>query len=348
MSCEVTVLCLVRHGYATTAACLETLYASTSMPVNVVVADIASPPAVQRYLAGLAASREGFVHMRFDEYVTRQRARIAALARVDTPYVVLLDNNMLCSPGWLDALLDARAESGASVVSPIIVTHGGRVHFSAGSVLRKRRLLLGPKRVVRPHAQPGAPIRAMLADTRPRRIAIDFAESHCCLVGTDDLRLPGVLEPNMHNAHTACYASYTLKHAYGRSLILEPAAVVGILPIAFGYDLPWMCHSYMRRDLLADSYRLLEQLIGPGPGTAAQSGFAWHAKHLKYLLLSMHEGDRFERDDLLSHTEVPEYLDGYDFPLPPNADAVIASEILPRVERRYPTLVAPLREWLRG
>jgi hypothetical protein len=187
----------------------------------------------------------------------------------------------------------------------------------------------------------------MLADGRPERIAIDFAESHCCLATADDLRLPGVLEERMHNAHTTCYASYTLKHTRGRSLILEPAAVASIVPIAFGYDLPWMCRCYLRPDLLVDSYRLLGALIGPGPGTDAKPGFAWHAKHLKYLLLTMLQGDRFGRDDLLGLDEIPASLDGYDLPLPADADEAIRREILPRVERRYPDLLEPLTYWLR-
>jgi hypothetical protein len=58
---------------------------------------------------------------------------------------------MLCAPGWLEHLLQARAETDATMVSPIIVTQGGRVHFSAGSVVRKRVRLIGPTRVVRPH-----------------------------------------------------------------------------------------------------------------------------------------------------------------------------------------------------
>jgi hypothetical protein len=187
----------------------------------------------------------------------------------------------------------------------------------------------------------------MLAARRPRRVDIDFAESHCVLASTADLRLSGALEERMHNAHTTCFASYQLRHTFGRRLILEPAAVAAIVPIGFGYDLPWICGCYMRPDLLAGSYRLLEGLIGRGPGTDPQPGFAWHAKHLKYLLLTMLEGDRFERQDLLRLDEVPAYLAGYDLPLPPDADEVIRREVLPRVEQRYPELLAPLQQWLR-
>lgn len=346
MSPEVTILCTIRHGYATTAATLECLYASTRVPFGLVFVDIASPPAVDRYLREFARAHPGFRQLRFEELVSRQTARIAALECVESPWVVLLDNNMLCAPGWLERLMEARDETGAALVSPIIVTRGGRVHFSAGSVLREARYLLGRKRVRRPHSQPGAPVLSFLADGQPRRVDIDFAESHCCLVSTDDLRLPGVLEERMHNAHTTCYASYKLKHAYGKRLVLEPSAVASIVPIGCGYDLPWVCGSYMRPDLLAGSYRLLEELIGVGPGTDLRTGLAWHAKHLKYLLLTMLEDGRFSRTDLLSVAEIPESLDGYDPPLRPDADAILRDRVVPRVAERFPDLVELLLQWL--
>src|SRR5262249_14541424 len=151
----------------------------------------------------------------FDRLISRQQARIEALRAIDTPYVVLLDNNMMCSPGWLEKLLAARTQTGASMVSPIIVTHGGRVHFSGGFVVRRHGIPWWREGgVYRPHQQKAVPERAMLRDTKPRRVEIDFTESHCCLATTADLHLPEVFDERMHNAHTTCYASYRLKNAF--------------------------------------------------------------------------------------------------------------------------------------
>ena len=80
--------------------------------------------------------------------------------------------------------------------------------------------------------------------------------------------------------------------------------------------------------------------------TDAKRAFRWHAKHLKYLLLTMLEDGRFDREDLLAPGELPASLGGYDLPLPGDADSVIRSEVLPQVERSYPSLVAPLKQWL--
>jgi hypothetical protein len=62
-SIPVTVVCVVRHGYATTRASLENLYATTRTPFIVFYLDINSPAIVREYLAEQAASRNNFFHI---------------------------------------------------------------------------------------------------------------------------------------------------------------------------------------------------------------------------------------------------------------------------------------------
>jgi hypothetical protein len=344
---EVTVLCLLRHGHATTATTIDSLYANTRLPFKLIYADVASPGVVAEYMQQLASRHQFVDHLRFGEFISRQNARIAALARVDTPYTVLVDNNILASDGWLEALLEAQLESGASLVSPLIVTQGGTIHFSAGRVVKGRRLRsLGLKTLLKPQFQPAAPTGENIADTSPVRTDIDFAESHFCFAVTEDLRLPGVMEESMHNAHTVCYAGYSLKNHYGKRLIIEPGAVASLVPIGFGYDLPWICQSYMRPDWIKSSYNRLEELMGKGLGTNAHQGARWHAKHLKYFLLSMLDGNNRDRQDLLAAAEIPSVIRGYDPPLPRNADRRIDRELMPWVRRKYPQLEGALNQWL--
>ncbi|MCH8131305.1 MAG: hypothetical protein IIA30_02020, partial [Myxococcales bacterium] len=93
-------------------------------------------------------------------------------------------------------------------------------------------------KVVRPHFQAGGPVCSKLADARVRRMDIDFAESHGCLAETAAIRTPGVLKESLHNAQTLCCAAYNLKRNHGRRIVMEPTAVVSIVPISFGYDRP--------------------------------------------------------------------------------------------------------------
>ena len=101
------------------------------------------------------------------------------------------------------------------------------------------------------------------------------------------MRIPGVLKERLHNAQTLCCAGYTLRTLHGRRLVIEPTVVASIVPISFGYDLPWMCLSYMNPDLITDSYAELVSLMGPGPSDDLEGAMRWHQNHFKYLLRTM-------------------------------------------------------------
>lgn len=92
---DATIVCIPRHGFGTTRISVESLYAATDRRFNVIYVDVNSPPAVRSYLEKQAVNREGFFHLRIDEYVSRQTARLLAMEMVRSPYVAFLDNNML-------------------------------------------------------------------------------------------------------------------------------------------------------------------------------------------------------------------------------------------------------------
>ncbi len=343
---DVAIVCLTRHGHGTAKAVVQGVEREGSGVKSFVCVDIGSPAPVAEYLASEQRRRPGFSHVHFEQLVSRQQARIGALERVESEYTLLIDNNMLLEPGAIAALVDAAEETGADLVSPVIVTRGGSIHYSGGKVLRKRSLRsLGRGQTYRPQ-DTGATVRTALVDAELERMDIDFVESHCCLARTDSLRIPGVLLEGMHNAHTMCYAGHELRRRHGRRVVFEPAAVATIVPMACGYDLPWMLLEYMRIDRLAESYGNLTRSLGAGPGTELRQCISWHTKHLKYLLLDMLEHGRLDRDRLLDLDEVPAVIAGYDEPLPDDVDERLTAGIVPFVERCYPSLVAPLHEWL--
>lgn len=343
---ELSVLITVRHGFGTTPLTVDSVYENTTLPVKIVFVDPCGPASVARHFEQLERSRDDFTYLRVDEHMHRQDARSYALPHIDTEFAVLLDNNTLCAPNTLDTLVAAQADSGADVVSPIIVTQGGRVHFSAGTIIRERKPRSIRREVRRSHCTDDAQVPHFLDETNPKQMSIDFAESHMCMLRTDDLRIPGVINADMRNAHTTAAATYTLKYSHGRSMMIEPAAVASILPFAFGYDIPWLCESYMRRDWIVDSYRNLGRLIGRGLGSSAAANLGWHKKHFQYLLLSMLDDDRLSREDFVRADEVPSYIDGYDLPLPANAEERIRVEVLPSLRDRYPEHSSVVEDWL--
>lgn len=339
----VTVICVPRHGYAATRVNLESAYGGTGTRFLTFYLDINSPQAVQAYLAEQAAARDGFFHIRIDEYVSRQTARRLVLDLVPTRFTVFMDNNMLFSDGWLEHLIEATREP-AEMVSPFIVMQGGRVHFS-GSTIRKH----ADGTIARRQNTDESPPASRIEDARPRKMAIDFGESHCCLVTTAGFRrvIPDVFPEEMHNAHTLGLATYLLRSEHGQRMVVEPRALASILPIGFGFDIPWIFESYLDLDCLRQAYQLYGARIGRSVSTTLDN-LAWHRKHLLYLLTTMLEKDFLERQTLLGPGEIPAYVDGYDRPLADDALDRLGQRLVPFVDAHHPRYSADLALWLSG
>ncbi|NNC87734.1 MAG: glycosyltransferase [Akkermansiaceae bacterium] len=338
----VSVLCIARHGFATTRVNLESLYEKTGTRFLVIYVDINSPPAARHYLEECAASREHFFHLRVDEFVSRQTARLLVLDMIPTRYTVFLDNNMLFSEGWLEALLRTAEAEEAAVVSPLIVMQGGNVHFS-GSRLSKTR----KGKVRRMQTTREAPMSAPLESCRPEQQEIDFGESHCCLVETECFRgkAAELFLEDMHNAHSMAIPTHLLKHRDGHRMLITPESVVSILPIARGYDFPWLFESYNNLEMLRDSYACHQRVVGDGYGSSL-ANLKWHRKHLLWLLWTMARDGNLENPGLIRSEEVPDHLAGYDKPLADGIYEEVQTTILPYLEAHHPEHVQALKMWI--
>ena len=88
-------------------------------------------------------------------------------------------------------------------------------------------------------------------------------ESHCCLALTGSMRLPGIMAVEMHSAQTVACASHSLKFKFRKRLVLEPASVVEMLPIGFGYDLPGDAPERIRAGIIPFVRRAYPELEEP-------------------------------------------------------------------------------------
>lgn len=342
----VTVICLTRHGHGTTGVVLDNLLSMMSPPLRIILVDIGSPPPIASQLHAFASRSGTIEYLRFENFVSRQQARLKALESVKTTYTLILDNNVLLHPEAIDRLLATAAATKAAIVSPTVVTLGGSIHYSGGEVIRRRQFknFLRTDTVLNQHR--ASPVLTNLANADMKSMEVDFVESHCALALTDELRRPGVLEENMHNAHTMCYASYRLKHVHAGTIYFEPLAIASIVPIGFGYDIPWMLSEYMRLDRLQLAYTTLGTLVGQGLASDFSDRRRWHTKHFKYLALDMVASGRLHHDALLDARELPDRVKGYDAPLPPDIEIRVGGPLGEYVMLNYPSLTDPLNDWL--
>src|SRR4030095_4089301 len=147
---SVTVIVVPREQFSVSSRALKTLYERSPhpYPFSLIYVDGGSPRAIRRQLEAEAKAR-GFTLIRTESYLTPNQARNLALTHVKSKYVVALCNDVLVTPGALDALVRCAEETGASVVGPvtcigepeceIIHSAGGLAHIEESQ--GRRRLL---------------------------------------------------------------------------------------------------------------------------------------------------------------------------------------------------------------
>ena len=195
---RVTIVVVPREQFSKTRASLESVFASTPLPFELIYVDGRSPPSVRRYLEEQAEVR-GFRLVRTDRYLSANEARNLALWEVRTEYVVFLDNDVFVLPGWLHVLVRCADETGASVVGPLYCF--GRdgssgepvlVH-TAGATLRFERD--GHHRYRERHLHVNRPLAEVRAQLR--RTPIGLVEFHCMLVRTSTFERTGPLDEEL-------------------------------------------------------------------------------------------------------------------------------------------------------
>ena len=105
-----TVVVAPREQFGWTRPALESIFAHTEVPYNIVYVDGGSPAPVRRYLA-LRARQRGFRLLRTEHHLSPMEARALALPHVDTEYVCFIDNDVLVTPGWLARLVRCADET---------------------------------------------------------------------------------------------------------------------------------------------------------------------------------------------------------------------------------------------
>ena len=279
---DATIAVVPRERFSYTAPSLESIYANTSLPLRLVYVDGGSPRRVQRYLREEARAK-GFTLVRADHHLSPNQARNLALAHVNTKYVVFIDNDVLVSPGWLDALVGCAEETGAWAVGPLCMAGapGHELIHHAGGVSRVEEV--GGRRLFfEEHYHSGKRLKDV---EPPRRGACELLEFHCMLVRAECFDRLGRLDErllSMHEENDLCMAA----RAAGGEVYLEPRSVVQYVPpspIAWS-DLPFYLLRWSEawNDASLARFREKWRLAADDPGSVAAR--AWATQHRQSLL----------------------------------------------------------------
>lgn len=239
----VTLVVVPRERFSYAQTSLESLYEHTQMPFNLVYVDGNSPRKLRSHLEEQARIK-GFELLHTDHYLYPNQARNLGLQQVHTEYLVFVDNDVVVSPGWLQALVNCAEETGADVVGPLMCQHEPihqEVHFAGGQShiwvdkLGQRRL----REKMYYQGKTVADIRQKL-----QRTPTELAEFHCALVRRSVFDRVGLLDEAMLNTKEHLDFCMTVRES-GGEVYFEPEAMVTYVP---GPPQEWAdVHYYMLR-----------------------------------------------------------------------------------------------------
>jgi GT2 family glycosyltransferase len=239
----VTIVVVPRERFSYAQISLESLYNHTQIPFKLVYVDGNSPRKLQRYLEA-QAQLKGFQLLRANHYLYPNQARNLGTQQVDTQYIAYVDNDVVVSPGWLSALVNAAQATDAAVVGPLMCQHEPihqQIHFAGGEA-HIWVDQLGRRRLREKMLYQGKPV----ADLRPQlqRKATELAEFHCMLVRRSIFAKVGPLDEAMLNTKEHLDFCMLVREA-GEAVYFEPDALVTYVP---GPPQAWAdVHYYMLR-----------------------------------------------------------------------------------------------------
>jgi GT2 family glycosyltransferase len=240
---QVTIVVVPRERFSYGRESLESIYAHTTTPFELVYVDGNSPIPERQYLE-MQAQEKGFKVIRTDYYLYPNRARNLGLAQVNTKYVVFVDNDVIVSPGWLEALINCAEETGATIVGPL-VCHEEPVHeivHCAGGETHIIRDATGRLRLREKMYKQGHRVADVLA--KMERTQTELCEFHCMLVRTDIFLRLGQFDETLLNSKEHLDFCMSVIQA-GEMVYFEPACIVTYVP---GLPLKWTdMHYYMLR-----------------------------------------------------------------------------------------------------
>ncbi|MEM8615254.1 MAG: glycosyltransferase [Cyanobacteria bacterium P01_H01_bin.105] len=240
---KVTIVVSPRERFSYTQTSLESIYAHTQRPFELVYVDGGSPKPIREYLT-TQAQEKSFALIRVDHVLTPNQARNIGLAQVKTAYVVFIDNDVVVSPGWLEALVQCAEETDAAIVGPLTCQDEPvhkTIHFANG-VAHIIVDVKGRRRLREKMTRQGQQIAAI--GSKLRRTQAELVEFHCMLVSMDVFQKMGPLDETLFNTkeHVDLCMGVT---ETGGSIYFEPTSIITYVPgIAWNWaDL----HFYMLR-----------------------------------------------------------------------------------------------------
>lgn len=231
MKPTVTIIVSPRERFSYSRESLESIYANTNYPFELVYVDGGSPKYLEEYLQE-KSQEKNFKLIRTEHYLAPNQARNIGLAAVKTEYVLFIDNDVYVEPGWLEKLINCAQETQATVVCPLVCIGQQRyskIHLAGGEA----RIVLEVKnektrrKVHEKHYFVNRPVAEVKEQLQRKQC--EFAEFHCMLVQTNIFATIGLLDEKLLSTREHIDFCLTVTNA-GGTIYCEPDSVVTYVP----------------------------------------------------------------------------------------------------------------------
>ncbi|VEP11472.1 putative Glycosyl transferase, group 2 family protein [Hyella patelloides LEGE 07179] len=200
---KVTLIVGPRERFSYARQSLESIYADTEYPFDLVYVDVCSPKPIRQYLEQQAVEKS-FKLLHTDYYISPNQSRNVGLRYVlnnmDSKYVVFIENDVVVKRGWLTRAVESAEKTGAAVVGPltcigqpehqVIHNAGGRSYIEEQEKNGKIKRRIRQKAFLTGRAIADVPEEMGL-------VQCDYVEFHCMLARTAIFIQTGLLDEGM-------------------------------------------------------------------------------------------------------------------------------------------------------
>lgn len=226
-----TVIVTPRERFGMAKQSLESLFAETDSPFDLVYVDAGTPKELRSWLQAKQGEK-GFKLIHHPTVLPPNAARNLGLEAAETDYVVFVDNDVIFSKGWLTALVECGDETGADVVAPL-TCEGPEihkvVHQAGGDYAANREKFWSSPRGERAIADIMNHHKIKLEDLPPlQREETGVCEFHCVMVRRSVFDKIGPLDEGMCATKEHMDLCMSV-HEAGGTVWFEPKSVVTYL-----------------------------------------------------------------------------------------------------------------------
>ncbi|HEY8083991.1 MAG TPA: glycosyltransferase [Methylophilaceae bacterium] len=220
---RVTIVMNARERHALTEVTLAAIVRHTPQPYRLIYTDGQTPDWLWEKLESRAEEWK-LELVRHDRPIWPQALRNLVLDSIDTEYMVLIENDVMVSPGWLEPLIACADETNAGLVGPLYLwgdSEAPLVHM-AGAYLTMSSTPEG-NILTQSHLYENVSYANVAAQLE--RVQCDNVESHCVLIRTSPLKAMGGFDEHILNAHEHVDVALDFKKQ-GWGIYIEPTSQV--------------------------------------------------------------------------------------------------------------------------